>query len=414
MGITVTAGFTIFGIFLAAYLISYISIPAIKKASEDKHLFDHPDQGRKIHVKAIPTLGGVAIFLAFLISYSLSPFSNDFQGFSYFVGAILILFFAGLKDDLVTLSPVKKLMAQLVAGGLVVVGCGAIVTDFHGIMGIREISVWAGMPISLFTIVVVINAVNLIDGIDGLAGGIGTLASLLFGTGFLLVGELPMAVFSFALAGALLGFLRYNFSPASIFMGDTGSMLIGFLLSIQALYFLNLGAFSEFQGILLTSTPLFVVAILAFPLYDTLRVTIKRIRRGKSMFTPGQDHVHHELLRVGMSHRGASLVLYMSSAVIVLLAGVISLSEMNVNVQMAAVIGCCLAIYPTNGFKRRMLARHLNIDWRLYRRKKPGGKVPSGEMAYSNGDMSLDQKIKKMRRANRQRRKDQESEGIAV
>ncbi|MDZ7681656.1 MAG: MraY family glycosyltransferase [Fodinibius sp.] len=152
----------------------------------------------------------------------------------------MILFFTGLKDDLVTLSATKKLAAQLTATGLIVFGSGMVIDNFQGVFGLAEIPYWMAMPVTFFTVVVVINAINLIDGIDGLAGGIGAIASTVFGAGFLYVGQLPMAMFSFCLSGALLGFLYYNFSPASIFMGDTGSMLLGFLLSVQAIEFIGL------------------------------------------------------------------------------------------------------------------------------------------------------------------------------
>lgn len=372
MDILASVGVTLLGILSLAYIISYVSIPVIKRAAEIRNLFDHPDDYRKIHNEAIPTLGGVDIFMAFLLSYSVSPWSDLFEGYSYFVGALLILFFIGLKDDLVTLSAWKKIAAQLLAAGLVIFGSGIFISDFNGVMGAVHIPMWAGIPLSFFTIIVVINAMNLIDGIDGLAAGIGTMASILFGTGFLMVGDLPMAGFSFALAGALFGFLRYNFSPASIFMGDTGSMLIGFLLSVQAIQFLSLSNYPEFYSVFTNAAPLLVVSIMAFPLYDTLRVVFKRVRRGKSMFTPGLDHVHHELLRMGLSHRGIALLLYGQSLLIVVLAGFLSQLNLDINLQIAAVIASCMIFYPTNGFKRRMVTKLFDAEWRSYQARQWG------------------------------------------
>ncbi|SMO87501.1 MraY family glycosyltransferase [Fodinibius sediminis] len=354
------------GIIAFAYLISFFSIPVIIGAAKRRNLFDHPDYNRKIHSESIPTLGGIAIFLAFLLSFSVSPWSDNFTGFSYLVAALLILFFIGLKDDLITLSAEFKLAGQISAIGLVMYGSNILITDFHGVFGLADISLWVGLPVTLFTVIVVINAVNLIDGIDGLAGGIGTIASLFFGIGFFYAGQWPMAIFSFCLAGALLGFLKYNFSPASIFMGDTGSMILGFLLSVEAIAFLRQGGSAAFSQLFGNATPVLTVAILAFPLFDTLRVVVKRCRRGKSIFMPGQDHVHHEFLRMGFTHKSASIALYLTSIFLVTLTFLLSQTGMDVNAQLGTVVATCLIIYPTNGIKRKLFTKIFGYKWQRW------------------------------------------------
>ncbi|MCW9709117.1 MraY family glycosyltransferase [Fodinibius salsisoli] len=354
------------GMVLFAYLISSFSIPVIIRAANRRNLFDHPDYSRKIHSESIPTLGGIAIFASFLLSFAISSWSDSFTGFSYLVAALVILFFVGLKDDLVTLSAKVKLGAQISAVGLVMYGSGIIINDFYGMFGLAEIPLWIALPITLFTVIVVINAVNLIDGIDGLAGGFGVLASLLFGAGFMFAGQWPMVAFSLCLAGALLGFLRYNFSPASIFMGDTGSMILGFLLSVQAIAFLNLGSVPAFTALFGNTVSVLTVAILAFPLFDTLRVVVKRLRRGRSIFRPGQDHVHHELLRMGLSHKWASTTLYVLSSLVVGFALLLSQTTLNVNVMLGLVVGSCLLIFPTNGFKRRLFSKVFGRKWQRW------------------------------------------------
>jgi UDP-N-acetylmuramyl pentapeptide phosphotransferase/UDP-N-acetylglucosamine-1-phosphate transferase len=354
------------GVILLAYLISSLSIPVIIRAAKRRNLFDHPDYSRKIHSESIPTLGGIAIFAAFLLSFAVSSWSDSFTGFSYLVAALLILFFVGLKDDLVTLSAKVKLGAQVTAVGLVMYGSGIIIDNFHGMMGMAQIPVWLALPITLFTVIVVINAVNLIDGIDGLAGGFGVFASLMFGAGFMYVGQWPMVAFSLCLAGALLGFLRYNFSPASIFMGDTGSMLLGFLLSVQAIAFLKLGSMSAFTALFGNTVSVLTVAVLAFPLFDTIRVVVKRLRRGRSIFRPGQDHIHHELLRMGLSHKWACLTLYGLSLLVAGFALLLSQTTLNVNVMLALVVGSCLLFFPTNGFKRKLFSRAFGYKWQRW------------------------------------------------
>jgi len=354
------------GVVALAYAISFFSIPVIIRAARRHNLFDHPDYSRKIHSKSIPTLGGIAIFLAFLLSFSISPWSDSFTGFSYLVAALLILFFVGLKDDLVSLSPGVKLGGQLTAIGLVMYGSNILITDFYGVLGLADIPLWIALPVTFFTVIVVINAINLIDGIDGLAGGIGTIASLFFGMGFLYAGQWPLAAFSLCLAGALLGFLWYNFSPATIFMGDTGSMLLGFLLSIQAIAFLRLGASPELEPLFGHAVPVLTVAVLAFPLFDTLRVVIKRYRRGDSIFTAGQDHIHHEFLRMGFTHRFTCVLLYLVSIFIVLFTVALSELGMNVNLLLASVIAVCLTLFPTNGFKRRLFTKTFGRKWQRW------------------------------------------------
>jgi UDP-N-acetylmuramyl pentapeptide phosphotransferase/UDP-N-acetylglucosamine-1-phosphate transferase len=357
---------------ILSYVISYVAIPIITRAAERKNLFDQPDEDRKLHLEAIPTLGGIAIFLAFLLSFSVSPWADGLEGYSYLVGALLILFFTGLKDDLVVLSAKKKLAAQLTAAGLVIFGSGIVIDNFQGVFGLAEIPYWVGVPITFFTVIVVINAINLIDGIDGLAGGIGAIASTIFGAVFLYMGHLPMAMFSFCLVGALLGFLYYNFSPASIFMGDTGSMLLGFLLSIQAIEFIGLSSVPAFSSIFGSSSAILPVAILAFPLFDTIRVVIKRMRRGKSIFKPGQDHVHHALLRMGFSHKDATLLLYGKSLLLITIIGPLTLLSIDPNILLGVVLCSSLLIFPTNGYKRALISRVFGYDWVAFRSQKWG------------------------------------------
>ncbi|MEL7834110.1 MraY family glycosyltransferase [Fodinibius sp. Rm-B-1B1-1] len=381
-------GMSIGLVVILSYVISYIAIPIITRAAEAKHLFDHPDEDRKLHLEAIPTLGGIAIFLAFLLSFSVSPWAEGFEGYSYLVGALLILFFTGLKDDLVVLSAKKKLAAQLTAAGLVIFGSGVIIDNFHGVFGLAEISYWVAVPVTFFTVIVVINAVNLIDGIDGLAGGIGVLASVIFGSAFLYAGQVPMAMFSFCLAGALLGFLYYNFSPASIFMGDTGSMLLGFLLSIQAIEFIALSDIPAFANVFGSSSAILPVAILAFPLFDTIRVIVKRMRRGKSIFEPGQDHVHHELLRMGFSHRDATLLLYGKSLLLIGIVGPLAWLGVNPNVLLGAVLFSSLLIFPTNGWKRALISRVFGYNWVAFRSRKWGIEFDQDKIKPLNGNES--------------------------
>jgi UDP-N-acetylmuramyl pentapeptide phosphotransferase/UDP-N-acetylglucosamine-1-phosphate transferase len=374
------------GFFLLSCIISYLCIPFITRIAEKNHLFDRPDNNRKLHSRAVPTLGGSAIFFAFLLSFSVSPWADSMPGYSYLVGALVILLFVGLKDDLIELSARTKLISQITAGGLVVFGSGALITNFHGVLGLAHIPYWAAVPVSVVVIIAVINAVNLIDGIDGLAGGIGAIASALFGGAFLYVGQVPLAMFSFCLTGALIGFLYYNFSPATIFMGDTGSMILGFLLAVQSIEFIKLSNHPEFSAIFTNTAPILAVSILAFPLFDTLRVIFKRFRRNKSIIRPGQDHVHHELLRMGFSHKSASLMLYGQSLSLIALMGCLATFNININILLSVLVLASMLVFPTNGFKRKLVSGLFGVDWSEYRSPLWGIEFGHHSIGPSNGN----------------------------
>jgi len=339
------------GTFVLSSFISYYSIPIIILIARMKHLVDTPDE-RKLHKKVIPTLGGIALYAAIAISYSLFAGIETVQSMVHFTGALAILFFVGLKDDILVISPYKKLAGQFLAAGIVMIN-GLYITNLGGVLGIEDIPFWLSVPLTLFTFIVVINAYNLIDGVDGLAGGIGVIASSAFGFWFLADGYTGTALLAFSLTGALVGFLWYNFSPASIFMGDTGSMLVGFILAFLAVKFVEVNVSHEASGFLTNTAPVFAVAVLIVPLYDTLRVFIIRFMKGKSPFEPGREHVHHQFLGMGMNHRGVALTLYAINLAFILF--VMIFPRMEVNTLLALTLGSTLLVFPTQFLKRRVL-----------------------------------------------------------
>jgi len=216
---------------VASFLIAIFAIPSIITVAKLKNLYDKPEE-RKIHTLKIPRLGGLAIFVSFAIAVLLFGDFTGIEGAKYIAASLIILFFSGLKDDIIILSPMKKLYSQLIAAGLVS-GIAAIrITDLHGVFGINEIPWIASTLLSMFMIIVITNSINLIDGVDGLAGSLSFIMSLTFGYFFYLNNDFNWMLISLALGGAILGFLFFNFSPARIFMGDSGSLTVGFLLSI--------------------------------------------------------------------------------------------------------------------------------------------------------------------------------------
>jgi UDP-GlcNAc:undecaprenyl-phosphate GlcNAc-1-phosphate transferase len=220
----------------------------------------------------------------------------------------LVIFFLGIKDDVLILSPAKKFVGQLIAAGIVIKFGGVYLNNMHGFLGIGPIHHFASIILTLFTIIVITNSFNLIDGVDGLAGSLGLLTSVVLGIYFYMAGQnqLTYAVMAFSLAGSLVGFLIFNFSPAKIFMGDTGSLLIGLTNSILVIRFINVAS-SPATNFPLESAPAIGFAILIVPLFDTLRVFGLRILGRRSPFSPDRTHVHHFLLDLGFSHRMVTL-----------------------------------------------------------------------------------------------------------
>lgn len=252
------------------------------------------------------------------------------------------------------ISAWKKLSFQLLAIGALILGGNMVITDLGGVFGIHEIPVWAGISITFFTMVVVVNSYNLIDGIDGLAAGIGTIASLFFGGWFWYVGLYAEATVSFTLAGALTAFLFYNFEPASIFMGDTGSQVVGFILAFLAVRFVDFGISTDMAVPFKNEVPVLILALLIVPLYDTLRVFCIRCFQKQSPFTSDQLHVHHQLLNMGFSHGKTCLIIY--SVNLSIIGMTILLSGSDVNFLFFAVLGGAIGMFSTFGIKRKILA----------------------------------------------------------
>ena len=283
-----------------SFLITFFAIPVIIQVARQKKMFDEPDE-RKVHKMVIPTLGGLGIFAGFILATLLGvPWGSP--EFQYFVAAAIVIFFLGIKDDILVLSAAKKFIGQLVAAGIIIQFGGVQITNMHGFLGIGEIPQMASIVLTLFTVIVITNSFNLIDGVDGLAGSLGLLTAILFGSYFLYVGQLMFAVMAFSLAGSLVGFLIYNFSPAKIFMGDTGSLLIGLINSIMVIKFINIAGAAD-SKLPLEAAPAIGFAILIVPLFDTLRVFGQRILDRRSPFSPDRSHVHHFLLELGFSHK---------------------------------------------------------------------------------------------------------------
>lgn len=292
------------GIF--AFIVTILVIPVIILVAKKKKLYDEPDDKRKLHKQPIPSLGGLGMFIGFILSLLLTiNFAKDAPEFQFYIAAFLLIFFLGIKDDIMIISPAKKFVGQLITAGILIYKSNLLISNMHGFLGINAIPTEASYFLTVFAIVVIINAFNLIDGVDGLAGGIGLISSLVFGTFFFVNGDLPYAVLAFSFAGSLIGFLYYNFHPAKIFMGDTGSLMIGLINTILVIKFIQTGPNYALHPVL--SAPAVGFGILFLPLMDTLRVFGLRLISGRSPFSPDRTHIHHLLLNRGFSHMQVTL-----------------------------------------------------------------------------------------------------------
>lgn len=285
---------------LMAFIIAFFAMPVVINIADKKKLFDLPDE-RKLHTTPIASLGGVGIFLAVVFSCLVGISFTHEGSFQYYFAALFVMFAIGFKDDIIALSATKKFVAQILTAAIIIHLGGVQISSFYGIGGIEELPESLGVPITYFTIILIINAYNLIDGIDGLAGTLGFVSAILFGAYFYLASMIDYAAFSFSLAGALLAFLIFNFSPAKLFMGDSGSLLIGTTLSILVLKFINVAG-NPASHFPIESAVALGIAVIVVPLVDTIRAFASRMANGKSPFTPDRNHIHHLLFDRGMTH----------------------------------------------------------------------------------------------------------------
>lgn len=300
----------------AAFLATMTLMPVIIKLFRSIDLLDIPDK-RKIHSVSTPSLGGIAIFTGLIFSLLLSVSISELATQKYFIGGASLIFLLGIRDDLSSLLAKHKLIIQIFAAVLVVYFGGWKISGLNGLFGIDSFPYGLNELFTIFVIVVLTNAFNLIDGIDGLAGSIALLVTLFFGWYFLSVGLELNAIVSVSIAGAVLAFLLFNWFPSKVFMGDTGSMTLGFLISTLMVQFLMVPeTVGLTQGI---SSPVSLcIGLLILPVYDTLRVFFIRFYSRKNPLAPDRNHIHHVLLKLGMNHGQSTLILISFNMIAVL------------------------------------------------------------------------------------------------
>ena len=300
--------------FITAFVVTLIAIPPIIKLVKKYSLYDLPN-ARTEHSTPIPTMGGIAIIAGMMISMILwFPFSNQMAQVSFFF-SIIVLFALGIMDDLKDLSAKYKFIVQIGLAALIALS-GIRITSFDGLFGIDELPLTAQYTFTMLTIVGITNAFNLIDGIDGLAGGLGFMSLITLGIFLTMSGDANTALIAFALAGGIFSFLYFNFNPAKIFMGDTGSLVLGFIVAVLCIRLMQINVMAP--NPIVPNAPVFVLGIVLIPFFDALRVFAIRIWKGKSPFEADRAHIHHLLTNAGFSHSfAAKLICFLHGFILI-------------------------------------------------------------------------------------------------
>ena len=327
---------------ITSFVISFLIVPVIIKYSLRKNLVDIPGR-RKIHKKVTPSMGGIAIFGGFFIS-SLIWIDFSYWGeIKFILVALFVIFFIGVRDDLVPLRALVKLMGQLMAVFLLIALFDLRLKSLYGLFGIYELPLIVSYTLTVFTIIAITNSFNLIDGLDGLAGTIASIALIAFGTWFFLVGDYRFAIFAFSMLGAILAFLIFNWEPSEVFMGDTGALVIGMMLAILAIHFIdsnyNLPVTDPYKFDASIAT---AACFIMIPLVDTSRIIILRLWKGQSPFTPDKSHIHHAIMRLGKTHSQTTTILAITQVFFVILAMI--LKEFREIIVLSSIILLSIAL----------------------------------------------------------------------
>lgn len=306
---------------ILSFLIGWACMPLVIKIARTKHLVVRPNK-RMCHTGEVPNVGGIDICISFVLTCLLFGF-NAIEHNQFFIIGIFVILMVGFVDDLLVLSPLSKLFGELLAG-IALIGFADIrLTHLHGLFGIGEIGIVPSYLISAFVLVAIINAINLIDGVDGLASGLGMLYCLFFAIYFGLVGESKWSIVATSLIGSLAVFFCYNVfgKRQKIFMGDSGSLLLGYILTTFVFRFCEMNAYHLVPGeYRMSGAPAVAVCVLTVPIFDTIRVSLTRIKHHRSPFLPDKNHIHHLLLRAGLNHLQTTCVLLFVSFLFIDLA----------------------------------------------------------------------------------------------
>jgi len=328
--------------FLAAALISYIGIPIVVRVAKKHYLVDIPNS-RSSHGKPVPILGGVAILISFILSFLI--FSDGYfeLPFQYIIASLLIIFTMGVKDDLLNLSPRNKILGQVLAAAIIAVLGDLRIVHIYGFLGIDELGYVSSILVTIFSIMVITNAINIIDGIDGLASGVSMVVVVTLGIFFFLFHNIDFIILAACFFGSLVVFFRFNVfgKKNKIFMGDTGSMVLGYVISLMIIEF-NENNFYINSTYDVNVAPVVLCGILIVPFFDMIRVIFLRIFRKRKPWEPDHNHIHHYLLKIGFSHFKATSIILIVNILIIFL--ILYLQSLQIDIHLLLLILILLGI----------------------------------------------------------------------
>lgn len=284
-----------------AFSLVRFAIPSIIHVANKHKLFDNVDLYRKEHKDGISRLGGIGLFCGFTITVLLFATTVHYEQANFLIASSIFLFALGIKDDIYGVSPSTKFALQILVSLILVTLGDFKLSSLYGVFNVWDVHPVAGGIFSIALIIFINNAFNLIDGVDGLAGTVGAIVSLCFGVFFALGNDMAYAFIAFSMLGSILGFLVFNFPPAKIFMGDTGSLIIGLVSVVLAIKFIEINKVGAMPEPYFYSAPSIAVAVLIIPVFDSLRIFFIRVVNRKSPFKGDRNHIHHRLLRLGLN-----------------------------------------------------------------------------------------------------------------
>jgi UDP-N-acetylmuramyl pentapeptide phosphotransferase/UDP-N-acetylglucosamine-1-phosphate transferase len=306
---------------LVSFALGWLGMPLVIRIAKTKGFVVRPNK-RMSHTGEVPNIGGLNIIFSFMLTYLLFEYDQLSQSQFFLIGLFAIMS-VGFIDDVLVLTPLAKLLGETLAGIALIGFADLRITHLHGLFGITEIGVLPSYLISLFVLIAIINAINLIDGIDGLASGLGILYCLVFAVYFSLAGDISWAVLAICMIGSLAVFFIFNVfgHREKIFMGDSGSLLLGYLLTACVFHFCEINAYHEVpEALHMSAAPAVAICVLTVPIFDTIRVSLTRIKQHRSPFNPDKNHIHHLLLRTGLNHIQTTCVLLAVSLLFIGLA----------------------------------------------------------------------------------------------
>lgn len=335
---------------VAALLLTFALIPRLRALAKQIRLIDRPGQ-RKVHEAPVPVIGGISIFIATAASLLMvSPYVSGIGVYTPLFIASALLLIMGVLDDRFDLSPVLKLIAQLIMAHAVFF-LDIRVESLGGFLGIHTLAPWVQYSLTILLVTGFINAFNLMDGIDGLAAGLATIGFALFALLAVLIGQYALALICTTILGSLTAFLRFNLSQKrKTFMGDAGSLFLGFVLVVAGIHLIQAAAATTYNA-----TTLFVsIAIMLVPVLDALRVFGKRAAQGKSIMHGDKTHLHHLVLTLGLKHRQATLFI-LSMSGLVMAAGFVCFALSGITLAVICMLLAFFGMVSLLQFNNRLL-----------------------------------------------------------